>query len=266
MELFSFVRDILESAETADAHLPATVLYNEGWLLRLVLHSAAAGIDCLPFRLEPKARWFSEALLYSAFLARRRGDELAESWTHADAVVGHFHFDGTKAGVVLDSAAGQFIVCEAKIFSGLSKGTRRAVDYDQAARNVACMAWTLKMADRPITEYKSLGFYVFAPQQQIDQGVFGEHVTGASIRRKIANRIAAFEPEWRTTRLEPWQTKWVHALLERIEMQVVAWETIVNRIQSVDASFGSEIASFYAKCLRYCAEMGSAGISNEAVE
>ena len=33
-------------------------------------------------------KWYSEALLPSAFLARVREDKLAEFWTHADGVIG----------------------------------------------------------------------------------------------------------------------------------------------------------------------------------
>ena len=122
--VLSNVAHLLETSESTNPHVPPTLFYNEGWLLRLCLQAGAMGTACLPFRFADGARWFSEALLYSAFLARHRGDRLAESWTHADGVVGHFHFDQTKAGVVLDSAAEQFVVCEAKVFSGLSKGRR----------------------------------------------------------------------------------------------------------------------------------------------
>ena len=48
------------------------------------------GGDRYPLSPLPEARWFSEAWLASAFLPRFRGDRLAESRTHADAVVGHF--------------------------------------------------------------------------------------------------------------------------------------------------------------------------------
>src|SRR4051812_24619431 len=95
------ILEILASAESAVPNIGPTVLYNEGWLLRLVLHTAARDVDCLPFKFAPRARWFSEALLPSPFLPRHRGDPYGESRTHADGIVGHFHFDRTKAGAVL---------------------------------------------------------------------------------------------------------------------------------------------------------------------
>jgi hypothetical protein len=49
-----------------------------------------------PLNFAPSARWFSEALLPSAFLARSRGDSLAELWTHADATIGHFNVGSNR--------------------------------------------------------------------------------------------------------------------------------------------------------------------------
>jgi len=61
--------DMLHAADTDAAVFPPTVLYEEGWMLRIVLSAGAEGISCLPFSFLPSARWFSEALLYSPFLA-----------------------------------------------------------------------------------------------------------------------------------------------------------------------------------------------------
>ena len=65
--------------------------YNEGWLLRVVLDwFSRHKIPNHLLNFQVNARWFSEALLPLVFLARHRGDPLAENWTHADGVVGHF--------------------------------------------------------------------------------------------------------------------------------------------------------------------------------
>ena len=137
--IFDEVATFLRALNTDDRHGPATLLYNESWLLRLVLGAAARGIRCLPEPFEPTARWFSEARLYTPFGSRKRGDVLAESVTHADGVIGQFEIGrSSRAGLHLAADATQFIVTEAKMFSGLSAGTTRAPEYDQAARNVAC--------------------------------------------------------------------------------------------------------------------------------
>ncbi len=63
-----------------------------------------------------------------------------------------------------------FVVLEAKMFGNLSAGVKNASYFNQAARNVACIAELLKRPGRPVTEFKALGFYVLAPASQIRQG------------------------------------------------------------------------------------------------
>ena len=93
------VVDILASAETPAASIRPTELYNEGWMLRLVLDWAqqhASGSHPLVFLRD--ARWYSEALLGPPFLARWPGDKLAETWTNADGVVGQFDIGAPSKG------------------------------------------------------------------------------------------------------------------------------------------------------------------------
>jgi hypothetical protein len=115
------IQRMLRAASGGRPPFPPTLLYNEGWLLRLILDwFAGRDVGGHPLSFATGARWFSEALLPSAFLARYRGDELAESWTHADGVVGHFVIgEGGKADLRLAPEAGQLLVLEAKLFSGL---------------------------------------------------------------------------------------------------------------------------------------------------
>lgn len=96
------VAAFFRSLDTADRQGPATLLYNQGWLLRLVLAAEARGVRCLPHPFEPGARWFSEARLYTPFAPRRRGDLLGESVTNADGVIGHFDIGrSSRAGLHL---------------------------------------------------------------------------------------------------------------------------------------------------------------------
>ena len=79
------IAELLNRCDGPEKNFPPTDLYNEGWMLRLVLDwlSLNQGIDHeLSFSAGDK--WYSEALLPSAFLTRERGDRLAASWTHPD--------------------------------------------------------------------------------------------------------------------------------------------------------------------------------------
>ena len=80
------IRALLEKLDSDKRNMPPTELYSEGWLLRVILHwfykNQVSG-HLLSFL--PGADWYSEDLLDSKYLPAYRGDELAESYIHADA-------------------------------------------------------------------------------------------------------------------------------------------------------------------------------------
>ena len=168
--MFTAVNEILGRCGTDNPVLPPTELYNEGWLLRLVLDWLDRHREVEhPLSFMPGARWYSEALLPSRFLPRTRGDKLAESFTHADGLIGHFDVDsGQRGDARLRPGVQQFIVTEAKLGSTLSRGTTNAPDFDQAARNVACIAHMLAATAVTPMQVQRLGFYVLAPRKQIE--------------------------------------------------------------------------------------------------
>lgn len=140
--------EILAGLTSEHPNFPPTLLYNEGWLLRLVLHCAAQlRLENFPLWFAPQSDWFSEGRLWSSFLPRYRGDPLGEAHIHADGIVGHITVGGgTKTGIGLKPQARQFVIIEARIGSPLSAGTTNAPGYDQAARNLGCLAETLHRA------------------------------------------------------------------------------------------------------------------------
>ena len=100
-----------------------TLLFNEGWLLRGVLHewqrrTPPSRFGFLPF--PQRATVYSEAQLYTPFKARFRGDKGAEAHTHVDGIVGDLRFVA-KSGVTLAPDWRYLAVFEAKMYSALSK-------------------------------------------------------------------------------------------------------------------------------------------------
>ena len=118
--------------------------------MRLVLHHAyQPPYQSHPLSFQPASTWFSEGLLPTAFKPAFQSDPRGETRTNADGVIGHILIGAKgKADLELRSEATQFSVIEAKIHSPLSKGTQHAPDFDQAARNVACMAESLRQSHR----------------------------------------------------------------------------------------------------------------------
>ena len=251
--LLERINAMLKAAEGDRPHFPPTVFFNENWLMRLAIDWFAdnsAGEHPLGFR--DKARWFSEALLPSAFLARHKGDLLAESWTHADGAIGHFEIGAdAKGDLTLLGEAAQLTILEGKIFSRLSPGVRNARYFDQAARNVACIAEVLRRADRPPAQVATLGFYVLAPRSRIAEGVFAPEVTHESIRRKVQRRVRQYEGQ-----RDQWYEQWFEPTLQHIEIACLSWEDIIAQITKTDPSGGKALTVFYAKCIRFNQPVG----------
>jgi hypothetical protein len=246
--VFPRINSLIESAASDTPSFPRTDIFNETWLVRLIVDwFANNNATNFPLTFAPNACWFSEALLPSAFLARTRGDSLAESWTHADAIIGHFNIGTTgKADCTLTPNANQFVVIEAKIFSPLSPNVKNADYYDQCARNVACVAETLCRAGHSPDAIDPLAFYVLAPASQIDAGVFATEIQKTSIQHKVKRRVDAyggFHDSWFTDSFLP--------LLERIDVQSLSWETVIGHIHAHDPDFGDQIRAYYHKCLEF---------------
>lgn len=240
------IAKILGRCGTDDPVLPPTTLFNEGWLLRLTLdwldhHRDADHV----LRFASGARWYSEALLPSQFLPQTRGDPRAESFTHADGLIGHFSVrPGARGDATILSNAGQFIVTEAKLGSALSAGTKNAPGYDQAARNVACIAHMLGVAGVDPTTVQNLALYVIAPQQQIDSGVFANLVTKESVEAKVRERIGAYDGAH-----DRWFEHTFKPVLSRIRLSLLSWESVLEALP--DTSETRLIADFYRECLRF---------------
>ena len=211
-------------------------------MLRVVLdwYSQSSIIDH-PLSFSPKSTWFSEARLYSAFLPRFQGDPLAEAHTNADGAIGEFQVGVSgKADLVLNENATHFVVLEAKLFSLLSKGVTHASFFDQAARNVACIAEVLDRASVNPREMDYVGFYVLAPMIQIEQGLFSEQLSKESIQSKVKQRFEAYEGE-----RDEWFEGAFQPLMEVIEIGEISWESVIEDIREADPKFGADLGEFY---------------------
>ena len=240
---------LLEKSGGPEKNFPPTDLYNEGWMLRLVLDwlSSNPGIDHdLAFATTDK--WYSEALLPSAFLPRVRGDKLAESWTHADGVIGDFVIGADREGdLSLVKGASRILVTEAKMFSKLSSGVKNASYFNQAARNVACIAEVICRVQISPSSLEKIAFFVIAPESQIKDGVFAEHLAPESIRSIVRRRVSEYqEPE-----KDKWLADWFIPTLEKIRIREVSWEELCGLINQSDSAFGAQIDAFYGKCLEF---------------
>lgn len=241
------VAKLLKRCGAGGAILPPTALFNEGWMLRLVLEWAALHPSAIgALRFDEGSRWYSEALLGSRFRPRRRGDVAGEGFTHADGVIGHFRLrPGNRGDIELLPGARQLVIIEAKMASGLSLGTKRAPDFNQAARNVACMAHLLSGTGCDPMAVTTLGFVVLAPAARIAEGAFAT-VDKVAIQLAVEHRAKGFDVE-----ASDWSERSFKPVLARCQVGTVAWETVLNEVRAVDAIAGEQLGEFYSKCLLY---------------
>ncbi len=243
------IAELLGNAASDSRNFPATDLYNEGWMLRLVLdwfqHHRSVEHD-LQFLAD--SNWYSEALLPSPFLPRYRGDKLAESWTHADGVIGHFSIGDNGAGdLSLLPEAKQFIVTEAKMFSKLSSRVTNAGYYNQAARNVACIAEVIRRAGLHPNQLEAIAFLVVAPESRINEGIFSTYMDEGHIQETLQKRVSEYDEADRAR----WYDEAFEPLMEKIKIRVVPWEELIAVISREDTEEGPALQDFYSKCLKF---------------
>lgn len=240
------ISDLLKRCETNDAVFPPTDLYNEGWLLRVILdwfskHDAANH----ELSFTDECKWFSEALLPSQFLARFRGDPQSESWTHADGIFGNIRIGrGGKADTSLESDVTHLVVTEAKMFSRLSAGVKNASYFNQAARYAACIAELLSRANRKPSDLDRLGLYVLAPAETIGYDWFKRPLEKEDIQQRVKRRVQAYEGE-----KDQWFEEWFLPALDQMKIGCLSWESILNYIGAVDSGYSIGLQNFYQKCL-----------------
>ena len=242
------VSELISSFDPAQPNFRPTEIYNENWLVKIVMHQASS-IDDTDYVLGflPGSTWYSEGILPTAFKARFRGDPQSESRTHADCVIGHIRIGHkAKADLELTQGAKQFTVVEAKVGAPLSSGTSHAKYYDQAARNVACMAEVMARADVKPTSLSRLDFIVLAPLSSIDKGTFSKEMTKASIREKVKRRIESYDGQ-----LDSWYTSHFEPALDSIGLHSLNWESAIEWISNHKPDVADQLHEYYELCLRY---------------
>lgn len=242
------ISKMLGRSGSLDQVFPATELYNETWMLRLVMDWFARNhVPGHPLNFSKGCRWFSEGLIPTQFRPRSRRDKLGEARTHADCIVGHFNVGQKgKADIQLSPKATHLVCLEAKIFSKLSPGVSNARYYNQAARYVACMAEMLCRVDRRPTFFKRLGFYVLAPEEKIASGVFKSQVDAKNIHDTVKRRALEYGGE-----KDQWSEQWFLPTLDTVKVKCLSWESIIETIFRHDPASGEQFQSFYNKCLDY---------------
>jgi len=224
-------------------------------MLRLVLDYFSRNRD-LPHKLSfmDDSRWYSELLLPSPFKPRSKGDKLGEGYTHADGVIGHFTIQNHgKGDIKLEKTVKQFKVIEAKMYSPLSKGTSNCSYYNQAARNVACMAEVIRQTDKNIGPINisslDLAFYVLAPEGKKKE--ITSILKLESIKKCVEQRVNDYKGQSEYQDKKAWFDKHFLPVSKKIEIKFISWESILGDVEKNDKELGNSLQEFYEKCKKY---------------
>jgi hypothetical protein len=223
VELIEYLNSLFRNLKGNPTHI-----YNEGWMLRLVLHWFAHRDVALPLATEgysegakkfltsivdlrkDDTQWYSEAKLSSPFLAtpgeKKMNKEmglksLSEGHTQPDAVYGNFEIrnQGDTTNIKLKNQCHQFIVVEAKMNSPYDTGVTNVKKYNQAARTVACMSKVIEHSQQSVKDVKDVAFYTLLPKARKDEkskfykATFHEFTTIDHIRGTVQNRINVYK-------------------------------------------------------------------------
>ncbi len=255
--MFNEVKEILKSIEQTKNHnnnIPPTMLYNEGWLLRLILNWFSLNRQFkYKIQFDCDAHWYSEALLSSKFSPKYRGDKLAESYTHADGVTGNFSIGNKGMGdLKLAEDCKQFIVIEAKMFSKYSKGTKNAPEYNQVARTVSCMCHIISQSNQLLSTTKEVKFYTFLPKEQLkNEPTFNEYIMKKNISRVVKDRVKLYKGRSDYEDKYKWFKKDYKRFIKQIVIENVSWEEIIEFIEKKDNKYYKKLLTFYNNCIYY---------------
>jgi len=248
---FDRILELLKRCDSAETVMPPTELFSEGWMLRLMIDRFEhIGFPNRSGRLivPPKLNWYCEPLLPTAFPPKVRSDRRGEFPTHADCVIGDFSFrKDTRVGLKLNATSKHFVVIEAKMFSELSASVTNARNFNQAARTVACIAETLRLAGlRP--DDLTIGFYVLAPKALIAGGKVTKHLDRTDLSNVVRNRATDYGDD----RLD-WFEKYFEPVLDNLSnnlrIEAISWEELIGFLP--DDPHKQALEYFYGRCLDY---------------
>ena len=216
---------------------PETLIFNEGWLLRLVPKEWLTGsrrsrFGFLPFPKGVTA--YSEGQLYTPF----KGGSDRERNTHVDGMIGDFLITDTKSGIVLKSDLRYIAAFEAKLFSPISSGVKNAPDYDQVSRTAACLINSILLAE-PQDSYSAHLVVVHAKHNRyIDPAEYSED----HIEKTIALRLGSFTTHgMRSDSIERFAVGWKDAF-KSLQGHFLTWEAVLADIGN------GELSRFYDRC------------------
>ena len=235
------MHNLLEIIRTLDSEKPnlnPTEVYNEGWMTRLLVHeSIKEKIKLKDIDFKSISYWTSEALISSPFL---KADPFREGYTHADMALGDFSVDFNKRGeIIVSKRAEIFGIIEAKMGSNLSQGTKHFENYNQASRNLACIAFNTCDSNCEIF------FYVVAPENKISKHEIKKQIDLQTMINQIIFRFKEYSDEFKIN----FKMDSIISKASKCKVESISYEEWIGKI--ADADSRKFLDEFYKKAIKW---------------
>lgn len=235
------MKNLLEIIKTLDSDKPnlnPTEIYNEGWMTRLlVFESVKEKIRLRDIDFRSISYWTSEALISSPFVNARK---YREGYTHADMALGDFSVAFNERGEIkISKTAKVFGIIEAKMGSNLSQGTTHFKEYNQASRNLACIAHNTYDIDCEIF------FYVVAPEKKISEHEIKKQIDLQTMIDQIIIRFKGYSDEFK----KDCQMDLIISKANKCKVASISYEDWIEKI--IDASSRKSLFEFYEKAKKW---------------
>ena len=124
--------------------------------------------------------------------------------------------------------------------------------FDQAARNIACMAAVIESSGCSMESFTSIGFHVLVPKSQIQkEASFKEFMQKASVHQKVRQRVEAYKGRPDYENKQQWFENYFEPLIDKIDVSLISWEIIIDSIGAYDKEMGKKLLEFYDLCCKY---------------
>jgi hypothetical protein len=232
--------NVLESIiECNDLSINPTIIFNEGWMTRLlVYYSVKRDIKIGEIDFGDVKNWTSEALISSPFIKAKK---MKEGYTHTDIAFGDFEeieFD-KRGELKIKEDAQVFGVIEAKMKNNLSQRTSNFNNYNQASRNVVCIANNILNTN--CNGY----FFVVAPESMIIKHGISNQIEKSNILKQVKNRFDVYDDEFRNKK----NYKEIVSIIRDMKIMALSYEDWIKLFKGLPEE--KKLNDFYKKCLKW---------------
>ncbi len=229
---------LISSLSDDQPRMNPTEIYNEGWMTRLLVHySVQENLTIQDIRFGDLKNWTSEGLISSPFVF---ANKYREGYTHADMTLGDFTINYEERGEInINPEADVFGIIEAKMGSPLSSGTKNAPNYNQASRNIACIAYNTRGTDI------STFFGVVAPASTLIKHRVEEKLKKTSYVQQIEDRFKLYEDDNPVLKVK----KEVYRRSLAIRAFMFSYEDWIQSFEGKECH--QELSDFYTLCLKW---------------